>query len=518
MIREIEQNRAYTREDAAFVLCLLGIGFFFWDWIDFFRPGAGAALFIVVLCLVCGIYLVQKGFRQTRRSLLCLLPLLLCVSVFILYDSFLEKQMCLFLAAILFIWWIGVTTGNTMGNRISGYAAIDFIHLFFSKGFGNIPCLPAMVAFGVRKRKNGKRAAAALAGILIMVPVLCLVIALLTRADAAFEFLIKQLQEEVFSDLWIHVWYFILGIPVALYLCGLVRGCMMKCPPALQQADVDRSLRAFAKVPQSTVYTALALLNLVYLIFFCSQAAYLFSAFQQILPEGTTYAEYARRGFFELSAVSAINLMVAGLALFLIRYPRKKILKGEIMILSVFTILLTVTGLSKMVLYIENYGLTRLRVYTSVFMLLLFAVLLILLLRQIRPFNSGRAILWAALICFFGLCFVNVDGQIAKYNMKEYEKGNLPLMDQTTLMSLSDGATPYLYQAWHAARTAEDRESLYQAILWRSGDDNTFRTFNLQMYKGKTIRENLRAHLTEEQETAKRDDPSALPGCNFYTK
>lgn len=499
MIKERKRKWIYSQGDAVFALCLLGIGFLFWDWIHFLRPGAGTAAFTIVLCFVCGIYLNQKGFPQTKQSLRCLLPILLCVGIFILYDSFLEKQMCLFLVAVLFVWWIGVTTGSTMDSRLSGYAAIDFIHLFFSNGFRNIPCLPAVFTFVARKCKNGKRAAAVLAGILVIVPVLCLVIVLLTRADAAFEFLIKRLQEAVFEELWITVWYFILGIPVALYLCGLVWGCAMKYPPVLEKAKVDKCLRAFARVPRGTVYTALALLNLVYLFFFCAQAAYLFSAFQRILPEGMTYAEYARRGFFELSAVLAINLTVAGLALFLIKYPHSKILKAEIMILSGFTMLLTITDLSKMVLYIQNYGLTRLRVYTSVFMILLFVVLLILLLRQIWPFNSGRGILCAALICFFGLCFGNVDGQIAKYNMKEYQKGNLPLMDPVTMMSLSDGAMPYLYQAWGAARTAEDREILYQALLCQTEDDNTFRTCNLQMYKGSAIRENFQNHPMKKE-------------------
>ncbi|MFZ3102315.1 MAG: DUF4153 domain-containing protein [Desulfitobacteriaceae bacterium] len=51
------------------------------------------------------------------------------------------------------------------------------------------------------------------------------------------------------------------------------------------------------------VLSALTALNLVFIVYFLSQLTYLFSAFNNRLPELMTYAEYARRGFFELCTV-----------------------------------------------------------------------------------------------------------------------------------------------------------------------------------------------------------------------
>ena len=102
-----------------------------------------------------------------------------------------------------------------------------------------------------------------------------------------------------------------------------------------------------------------------------------------------TYAEYARHGFFELCAVTAINLAVIFAAKLLSQEGRGKLLRIEVILLSVFTLALTVIDLSKMVLYIQSYGLTRLRIYTSIFMVFLFIVFLIILLRQVRLRQEG---------------------------------------------------------------------------------------------------------------------------------
>jgi hypothetical protein len=107
----------------------------------------------------------------------------------------------------------------------------------------------------------------------------------------------------------------ILGIPVAFYLYGLVYGNRYaRHTKHITLESVENKAVAFRFAPRITIYSALTALNVVYIIFFLAQAAYLFAAFGNSLPEALTYAEYARRGFFELCAVAAINLGVIGIA------------------------------------------------------------------------------------------------------------------------------------------------------------------------------------------------------------
>ena len=72
-------------------------------------------------------------------------------------------------------------------------------------------------------------------------------------------------------------------------------------------------------------------------------------------------------------------------------------------------------------MYIDYYGLTRLRVYTSWFMILLFVLFVIILLRQFRSFNGTRIAAIGCICLFMLLCYGNVDGMIAKYNIDRYQ-------------------------------------------------------------------------------------------------
>lgn len=493
------KDMEFSLVDGIFAAALLVAGFLFWNWISLFRPGAGAAAFTVVICLITGIYLDRKGYRQNRRSLVCLVIIVLSAAVFLIFDSYLEKSLNLLLVMALFIYWVALITRSTIENRLSGCAMVDLVHQIFAKGFANFPSLPAVFAGNIRKRKNGKSITAALIGIVVMIPILCIIISLLINADVAFETLMKKISESISKDILIYVWYFILGIPVAFYLCSLTWGNMVNHPEVLAREQVDKSMSRFRIAPATSVYSALAMLNLIYVIFFISQAAYLFSAFASALPDGMTYAQYARRGFFELCGVAAINLGLLILAQLLIKKTGGKLLKIETVVLSIFTMLLTATGISKMILYIQSYGLTRLRVYTSIFMILLFLVFLIILLRQLGKFNTGRAVIIAALVCFAGLCFSNIDGQIAQYNMGQYLKGTLPLMDRDSMQELSAGAVPYLYDAYQKTDDEKAKTTLYAAItgedlvsLMTRREDGAFKAYNLQLGKAMKIRQEIK--------------------------
>lgn len=52
----------------------------------------------------------------------------------------------------------------------------------------------------------------------------------------------------------------------------------------------------------------MTVLNIIYAIFCFIQISYLFT--KMTLPEGFTYAEYARQGFFELMIVTFINFAI----------------------------------------------------------------------------------------------------------------------------------------------------------------------------------------------------------------
>jgi hypothetical protein len=122
--------------------------------------------------------------------------------------------------------------------------------------------------------------------------------------------------------------------------------------------------------------------------------------------------------------------------------------------MSAFTLLLIATAMSKMLLYISSYGLTRLRVYTSWFMLLLFLVFLLILLWHFRTFDLAKPLILVFAVCFIALTWLNADGLIAKYNIGQYLSGKTDSLDVHMLGGLSDAAAPHLYAAWEKEKDA----------------------------------------------------------------
>ena len=119
------------------------------------------------------------------------------------------------------------------------------------------------------------------------------------------------------------------------------------------------------------------LVNVLFLTFVGVQFRYLFGGADRVESSSTlTYAEYARRGFFELVAV-------AGLAALFLLFTHWLLPRGQsrlhrfyaafaaLLVALVFVVM--ASALQRMRLYTETFGLTELRLYTTAFMVWLFA-------------------------------------------------------------------------------------------------------------------------------------------------
>ena len=186
----------------------------------------------------------------------------------------------------------------------------------------------------------------------------------------------------------------------------------------------------------------------VYVLFFISQWKYYLSAFTGKLPVETSYAEYAREGFFQLCAVAVINLLVViAVSLFMKRKGEKPSVPQRILsvAVSVSTLVLIATALAKMVMYIDCYGLTHKRVYASWFMAVLAALFVIIAVKQFVHRLPVIALSFAmCVISFAFLVFADADTVIAEYNVDRYIEGSLDNVDINNLTDLGDSALPAL--------------------------------------------------------------------------
>ncbi|MGN0621930.1 MAG: DUF4153 domain-containing protein [Porcipelethomonas sp.] len=299
-----------------------------------------------------------------------------------------------------------------------------------------------------------------LLGLVFAVPLTLVVATLLMTADKGLEQMLNSVFRSIFSEnIWIFFLRLIIAVPCACYLFGMIySGAFQKGLSPCDDSRFEDSLSSAKCIHNVIFYTAVTPVCILYVLFFISQAGYFLSAFAGNLPEGYSYSTYARSGFFELLTVAVINLaVIVSINLFSRNSGKNKpgSLKAYSILLSVFTLILIATAASKMIMYISFYGLTRLRVYTTWFMILCAVVFVLIIIKQIRyDFRISHWVSCTFVIMFAVLCFSRPDALIAEYNIKMYSSGAIEELDTNKLLSMSDDAV--LTALKHGAVTEED--------------------------------------------------------------
>ncbi len=210
--------------------------------------------------------------------------------------------------------------------------------------------------------------------------------------------------------------------------------------------------------------------DLLFALFVIIQFAYFFGGRAALEVTNLSYAEYARRGFFELVAVSVLTL---GLVLLLDSVTVRRI-ERHVLIFRVLAVLLVgltgvllVSASQRMWLYEEQFGFTTLRVYTHVFMVwlaLLFAFFLLALFRaRQRIFALG--VLLVAIGYLGTLNLMNVEQYIAERNIERSAAGYE--LDFGYLSLFSVDAAPAILDLYQTTGSPALRESAGQWLAAR---------------------------------------------------
>ena len=172
---------------------------------------------------------------------------------------------------------------------------------------------------------------------------------------------------------------------------------------------------------------------------------------------GLTYAEYARTGFFQLLAVTAITLAVL-LGLRAATDLSDPSDRRRFMILAEaavsLTLVIVVVAVARLGLYEDAFGLTMLRLYSKVFAVwigVVFVLLALDLAGVVRRQNRGRRT-WlpstavaAGLLALFALNLANPEAVVVRHNVAFAERSGR--FDPVYLTDLSDDAVPALVDA-----------------------------------------------------------------------
>lgn len=473
-----------TGRDAIFALLFFVCGYCFVWLIHPVRLGFGATAFTLLFCVLVLAYQKSRGVPLTGEGIFWLVVLLISGANFSLFSNVSLQHLNFLLLMGVAVYWVAVLNSTRLEPGLGRCFPADMVNQLFQVPFRNFGCAVKVVQNTAVKHKRGKTLLAVFCGILVAVPLLGIVFSELIQADAGFEAMMQRIIDSIGSEVIRFLLRLLPAFLVGSYLFGLLYGNLQRRHVDSFTADgTERFFKSLKKLPAAVSVTVLCLLCAVYLLFLGSQAVTFSAVLQNNPPEGFTYAEFARRGFFELCRVVFINLavMLAGFS-FTRGDQAKKALRFINVVLSAETLLLIGIALGKMLLYIQQYGLTQKRVYTSCFMAVLFLIFCMILFAQFRKFNLVRAAVAVCCVSFLSLCYVNADGWIAQYNVDRYLNGSLKDAGVSMMYAAPDASMPAAERLYRLTDDPRVKSALKEFLFFesQSGQAAPFEEQNLQ--------------------------------------
>lgn len=519
---DMTRSRTRTLLAIALVVTAAGVGFVL-------RGGFALGLFLAIAAMEAALLLflapeartrlqaLPPAARQARRLLLAALAavILLLAAAFVLFRN--EA-----LQALDFLTIVGLYAVQLL--LVSGSSAYDWDHPGFwleaalaypARPFVSLAAIPAAFrrAFGTNRpdisvagtgrtaetagsagdsqalpASRSSTVVMALLGILLAVPVLLLAGSLLASADSVFGRLLSDLSS-FWRTLAFQDWLISAALTVAFFpfvfsflesarsrWLALARPGSAANPSSVEGPDGRRwqdpaaaasasGSRRFALNPVMLV-SFLASINVLYLAFALVQLTYLTGAFRLSLPDGLSYAEYARSGFFELSGLALINAALIMLAVKGAPRPDAgaetenggsagaaagtriaRILRILSLMLVAGSLVQWASALFRMSMYVSAYGLTMLRFFVTAFMLLMAVIFALLTVKEFRPrFPLFKSVAIAAVVALVLLNYVNPDAWIARHNIGRSVADPAVTLDLTYFRALSPDATRVLIE------------------------------------------------------------------------
>lgn len=394
----------------------------------------GISMPVLMIATIVGLFLAMKQLGATSKKadffyILCME--LLAVSCCLTGDMALVFfNVCgMFLLGISWMLYRFCNTGSWGFPKYlleilnSIFVPIGYVDGFF-KALGHY--------FSKKEETTNSKAKYIWLGVLLGVPFVVIVTALLVSADAVF----GNMFDEIFKNITFPenpIWMVIL---LAVGILGSF---------ALIGYFADDKIRNDVKEQRTwepiIAITFLSFSTIVYLIFSVVQIMYLFIG-GFALPEGYTYATYAHEGFYQLLAVCLINLFV--LFICIGKFRENLVLKMILTVFSVCTYIMLCSSALRMVLYVEAYQLTYLRIMTLWGLLVIGIVLIgcvITIWKNTFPLFQYATVIVTVL--YIGLSFARPGYVIATYNLADSNAK----IDTTYLMDLNTDALSVYIQS-----------------------------------------------------------------------
>ncbi len=401
--------------------------------------------------------------------------------------------------------------------RYAGALALGALHAWTASALALLDATRTTPRVETGRAPGWRRAAAVARGLAIAAPLIAVFGALLMSADAVFAKLVANVVRFDFGRIAGHILLFSI---VAWLSTGYLRGFLTgtELPPLADRGPGIEGRGAL--VPSrpalgiTEVATALAAIDLLFLVFVIVQFRYLFGgdALVQVTPD-LTYAEYARRGFFELVVAVFLVVPVLLAADWLLdrRNPRDVLVfRGLAGVQIGLVLAITASALQRLRLYHASYGLTESRFHAMVLLIWVGVMLLWLAATVLRGRRDSFAFgaLASGLATVALLFVINPDAIVARTNVARMVSADAPVrFDVAYATSLSADAVPVLIDALPALpRDVQCPLARHMLRRWPPDRVRSIRSWNWSAARAsRAVREHearLRAMVGADQKCA----------------
>lgn len=436
-----------THFNWALILLLLGFHFGLYTYFTYsgstFRvPGAGLAIFTAFASSVW-FFLLAK---QRSFFLYCMIVVGMLSGFWLFWraNGFVQTWNIIFFSIsqiILYLWFVKGNLPKSLGGWLGSTLAL--LPISFIQGL--------RVLASLIKREATQKASffGWLKTAIIALIVLAVFLGLLSQADPVFAEIVKDFRSQLVGRaLWSIVLVFLASLWWTISL----------------KSDVEEGETTANWLSYRDVIAVLGVVVIVVGVFLAVQFKYLFGGSRELLTTlDLTFSEYVRKGFTELLTAVFIGGLLSYLAGVKTRLWDPVAQKtGQILnaIMVSELGLLLLSALKRDLLYVETYGLTRVRVVGGVFLIWLAFFLVVLFIygwHKVKERVALAALWYGALLVLVSINVMNVDTIVAKGAPGHHE-----YTDYFYLMQLSEDAS----NTWPGTLSAIEQDTT--ALLSKS--------------------------------------------------
>jgi Domain of unknown function (DUF4173) len=395
--------------------------------ISFFHGAIGIAypVFIAVFYTVV-FYRIGLSFTHRRIGILLMVVIWILSASYLFFDNiFFYLLNSLMIPVLVFAHIVLITAPNHMK-----WSSIQFLNLLIQKiarAFSYSTRLVKLLFRRLFKQMKDETALLVkriIIGLLIGLPLLLFITVLLMSADAVFGDMMMEVPEFILDLNFLEGFFRSL---VALFLMLVFFGVFQVLhkryiPPVVHSFKEKKKAVRWDHVIAATI---LILLNSIYLLFVVIQFKYFFG---DALQGDYTYAEHARRGFFELVFVTMMNWSLLIICLKFVKATKRSadyFMKVMYSLLIMASGVMLISAYQRLSMYEAAYGFTMDRILAHTFMLFL---IVIFAYTFIRVWLEGISLLHfyviAGLLFYTALNAINLEKMIVDNNLERFEESN----------------------------------------------------------------------------------------------